>query len=130
MNLLEKQALALYQAIAEQPRQYKKIMERFVSYLKKDESDFDPKEFVEIFGKLAKKKELEKKVIVTVVDASKVGASFKEEVVESLPSGYSYEVQVLEDKSLVGGMVVRIDDLLIDRSYRKSLEKLYSRMTL
>jgi F0F1-type ATP synthase delta subunit len=130
MNLLEKQALALYEAIAEQPKQYKKIMERFVSYLKKDESDFDPKEFLEIFGKLVKKKELEKKVVVTVVDASKVGASFKEEVVASLPNGYSYEVQVLEDKSLVGGMVVRIDDLLIDRSYRKSLEKLYSRMTL
>lgn len=125
MNSLEINALGLYEAILEQPSQYKKIIRRFVSGFDKS---LDLAEFIQVFEKMALEKQKHRKVVVTVVDKSTVTDDFKKSLVGSLPSGYVYDFEICEDKGLVGGVVVRIDDLLVDGSYRKSLKRVYDRM--
>jgi F-type H+-transporting ATPase subunit delta len=74
----------------------------------------------------ALKAQAENKVKVTLVSASPVDAQLKEQVTKSLTQrlGRAVELTLEVDTSLLGGAIIRADDMVIDGSVRTRLQRL------
>jgi F-type H+-transporting ATPase subunit delta len=74
----------------------------------------------------ALKAEAENKVKVTLVSASAVDAALTEQITKALTQrfGRVVELSVEVDASLLGGAIIRADDMVIDGSVRTRLQRL------
>jgi F-type H+-transporting ATPase subunit delta len=74
----------------------------------------------------ALKAQAENKVKVTLVSASPVDAALAEQVTKSLTQrlGRAVELTLTVDASLLGGAIIRADDMVIDGSVRTRLQRL------
>jgi F-type H+-transporting ATPase subunit delta len=118
-------AMALHQAIAEtKPIDQEKVLDNFVSVLKKN-------------GDLAKIDEIEREFfkyereakgikLAEVTTAKRLSGSDEEKLIKDLNEYVSGQVELKTkvDEGLVGGIVIRLGDEMIDGSVRKSLREL------
>jgi F-type H+-transporting ATPase subunit delta len=79
----------------------------------------------------ALKVEAESKVKATLITASKVDAKQAAKVVEALERklGRKVELELTVDPSLLGGAIVRAEDMMIDGSVRSRLQRLAETLT-
>jgi F-type H+-transporting ATPase subunit delta len=79
----------------------------------------------------ALKAEAEKTVKAEVISAFKVGAEQKKKLEDALQKrlGCDVEVSTTVDKSIVGGVIVRAGDLIIDGSVTGQLDRLASELS-
>jgi F-type H+-transporting ATPase subunit delta len=121
-------ALALYQAISEvKPADHDKVLENFVKILS---SNGDLGQYPQIEQEY-KKVEAESQGIkqVNVLTANK-DINTKALVAElNRIVGNKVEINHETDEKIIGGVVIKVDDTLIDASVRNSLENLKKDLT-
>lgn len=99
-----------------------KVIDRFVEVLKQNNDLPAFESIVEEYEKLAKANTGITEAEVTLAQEVKLGS----EIIDSLNKavGEKVELKVKVDKSIVGGIIVRAGDTLIDASVKKQLENL------
>lgn len=98
------------------------IIERFVEILKKNNDLAGFEAIVEEYEKLAKSNQGITEAEVTVAQEMKLDTGLIDSLNKAV--GEKVELKVKVDESIVGGIVVRAGDTLIDASVRKQLENL------
>ena len=123
-------ALALYQAITEvSDQEQDKVLDNFVSALRKNNDlgmlDEVEKEFVN-YDREAKGVKL-----AVVTTARQLSREEERDLIKGLNKHVSGKVELKQkvDEGLVGGIMIRIDDELMDGSVKKKLKDLKSKLT-
>ena len=115
-------AQALFEAVSEVgPKDHDQVLDNFVRILSQNGDIGRYQEIEQEYQKLSRQAKGVKEVEITT--ASNVNSK---EIIESLNKiiGGKAEVKQKIDQNLIGGVVVRIEDTLIDASVKNNLEKL------
>ena len=124
MKLTSQQyAAALFDAVSETaPKDHDKILDNFVKILA---SNGDLGKYEEIdaeFHKLELLSQGVKQAEVTVAKEAEMNSSLVHKLNEII--GHKVEIKKQVDESIIGGVIVRVDDTLIDASVRNQLNNL------
>ena len=118
----EQYAKALFEALHEsRPEDHEKILDNFVRVLSQN-GDLKLYDLIEAaYQKLEKADQGIKEVEITTAQPQK-----SKEILEHLNKIIGGKVQIKEkiDQDIIGGVVVRVDDTLIDGSIKNSLKQL------
>lgn len=130
MRLNPKQlAQALYEAVSQvKPAEQEKVLDRFVKVLAEEGAlnlwpDIE-KELIVLFGKASGKEAAE---LVTAKEEIKINAG----LIETLNSVAKKKLDINRsvDEELIGGVVLKTDDLIFDASIKTQLSKLKSELS-
>lgn len=116
-------ASALYQALEETaPANQDNVIDRFVEILKKNNDLSYYEAIVAEYEKISKEARGISEAEVTLARDVKVNS----DIIDSLNKVVSGQVEIKTqiDESIIGGVIVRVDDTLIDASIRGQLDKL------
>ena len=116
-------AQALMEAISEtNPKDHDKVLENFVRILAQNGDLGKHEEIEREFRKLKLSGEGIKEAEVTLAKEIEINHAIINELNQAV--GGKLEIKKKVDESLIGGMVVRVDDTLIDASIKTQLNKL------
>ncbi len=120
-------AQALYEALSEaRPKDYDRVLDNFVKVLSEygDIGEYDKIE--EAYKEVSEKGQDIKSVQITTARETDAKSILKElnEIVGKNP-----DVRTKVDENLIGGVIIRVDDSLIDASIKNSLNQLKKQMT-
>jgi F-type H+-transporting ATPase subunit delta len=122
----EQYAQVLFQALKESPKKEEIIINNFLSELKSNNDLF---RFEKIMPELKNLFLKDRGVMPTKIITARTG-KINEEILNRLSKALDlkieYEVEVDED--LVGGMVVKIEDILVDASVKRQLQGLHLKL--
>ncbi len=124
MKFTSKQyAQALFESLQESsPKDHDKVIENFVQVLKKNADLSHYEEIIKVYEELDLTNRGVRVAEVTTAHEMKAN----HEMIEALNKvvGQKIEVKNKVDESLIGGMVIRVDDTLIDASIKGQLDNL------
>ena len=130
MRLNSKQfAQALYEAVSQvKPAEQEKVLDRFVKVLAEEGalnlwSEIE-KELLLLFNKASGKEAAE---LVTAREEVRINAGLVETL--NLAAKKKLEISRTTDEELIGGVVLKTDDLIFDASVKTQLSKLKSELS-
>ncbi len=122
-------ASALFDAVREtKPESHDLVLDNFVKILAQNGDLNKHSEIEEEYKKLEMKKKGIKQVEITVAREMEVNKGILDDLNALVGNGFkpfpTLEIKTQVDESIVGGMVVRVDDTLIDASIKTQLTNL------
>lgn len=128
MKLTSQQyAQALFDAVSETaPHDHDKVLDNFVKILASNEDLGKYEDIGAEFRKLQLLSQGIKEAEVTVAKDAEINSSLVHKLNEII--GHKVEIKKQVDESIIGGVVVRVDDTLIDASVRNQLNNLNDRL--
>lgn len=125
MYTVQQYANTLYEVLQDtHPKDHQKVIDNFIAILSENsQSELYP-EIVKIVESLAKQKKDIKKVEITVARPLEVLEEL--ELIKELNAclGGNIEFKKVVDQGLISGLVIKVDDVVIDGSVKKRIEKL------
>ncbi len=116
-------AQALFDAVSETaPKDHNKVLDNFVSVLKENGDLEKYGEIEAAFRQIKLKSEGIPEVEITVAREAELNKGLVDEI--NRIAGNKAEIKKKVDEDLIGGVVVRVDDTLIDASVRTQLHNL------
>lgn len=125
---VEQYAQALYEAFQDtKPSSYDTVINNLLQVLKKNGDLGAYEKIIDAFEAYEKLQKGIKTVEVTTASEEKLGKS----VISSLNEivGENLDIKHKVDSKIIGGVVVRVDDTLIDASVRKQLNDLEDKLS-
>ncbi|MEZ4180443.1 MAG: ATP synthase F1 subunit delta [Candidatus Doudnabacteria bacterium] len=124
---IQQYTTALYETIAEcKPDQHDKVIQNFIDILKKNDDLHYYEKIVEAYEKYDKEQKGEKDVTITTATETKVD----KELITALNQIAGHKANIIQQTNpdIVGGMVIRVEDTLIDASAKTQLDQLNKQM--
>lgn len=106
------------------PKEYDKVIDNLIQILKKNGDLGKYEEVIQAYEKLDLEKNNIKEVTVTTTDSAKLNTPLIEKLNELI--GQDIKLKHKVDESLIGGIMVQVDDLLIDGSVKRKLNNFKS----
>jgi F-type H+-transporting ATPase subunit delta len=128
MKLTSQQyAQALFEAVTEtNPKDHDKVLDNFVKILAQNGDLGKHEEIDAAFRKLKLEAQGVKEAEVTIARDTEINSSLIHQLNEIVGSKIEIKKQV--DESIIGGVVVRVDDTLIDASVKNQLNNLNKKL--
>ncbi len=121
-------AQALYEALQDtKPNDYDTVIENFVSILKSNGDLVEYEAIIAQYEKYEKEQKGIKDVQVITASETKLSKPLLDEL--NAIVGKNIEIQQKIDNKLIGGVVIKVDDTLIDGSIQKQLGNLHNTLT-
>ncbi len=119
----EQYASALFEALSEVgPKDHNTVIENFITVLQKQNELEHYESIIEAYERLDKEKRGIQPATVTLAREMKLSGELLEELNGLAKKKLEITTQV--DESIIGGVVIRMDDTLIDASVKTQLEQL------
>lgn len=129
MYTIQQYAHTLYEALQDtRPKDHSKVIDNFVDILAENNDGKLYSEIIKEIKKIEQEKKHKKNVEITT--ARPLKAEEEEALFESINDclGKNVEFKKAVDQRLISGLVVRVDDLVIDGSVKKRIEKMKSKI--
>lgn len=130
MYSVQQYANTLYEVLQDtQPKDHQKVIDNFVDILKENKDSNLFPDIVKEIEKIDQSKGDTKKVEIT--SAKPLDVEEEQKIIEELNAsfGENIELKKVVDEGIISGLVIKIDDMVIDGSVKKRIEKLGSRIT-
>lgn len=127
MYTVEQYANTLYEVLQDtHPKDHKKVIDNFISILKENGADDRYEDIIKEVEKLEQKKQNAKQV--ELITASPLGKEEEEKITRELNKqlGNNIELRKVVDEGIISGLVIKVDDVVIDGSVKRRIEKLGS----
>jgi F-type H+-transporting ATPase subunit delta len=121
----KKYAISLYETLYEAEKgKVPELIKSFIALLIRNQDLHKADKIIKAFTTYADIKE--KRVEVTLYSAHHLHAGLKELVIEQLKKSLNKDITVQEavDPSLIGGLILKYDDVVVDGSIKKRIELL------
>ena len=116
-------AQALYASLQDtNPKDYDQVIENFIAILKANGDLGAYEEIIAVYERYDKEQRGIKEVEVTAAMPTSVNKSLLNELNEIV--GKNIEVKQKIDANIIGGVIIKVDDALIDGSVKRQLENL------
>ncbi len=120
---IQQYAQALYESLQDTAaKDYDKVIDNFIEVLKTNQDLPKYEQIIESYAQLDREQRGVTKASITTAQEIKIDKTIMDTLNDL--AGIKLEMQQSVDESLVGGVVVRIDDTLIDGSVKGQLKKL------
>ncbi|HMQ02224.1 MAG TPA: ATP synthase F1 subunit delta [Candidatus Doudnabacteria bacterium] len=120
---IKQYAQSLYEVIeTTDPKQYDRVIDNFINILRTNNDLASYEKIIAEFEKLLTAQENTSQVTITTVDGKTVTPSLIKELNQFVKD--KVELTKKTDEEIIGGVVVRVDDTLIDASLKTQLENL------
>jgi F-type H+-transporting ATPase subunit delta len=123
----EQYAQALYEALeAVNPKQHDAVIDNFVKVLQENNDLKRYEQIIGVYERLDRERRGVKDVELTFARETKVNAELLDELNQLI--GAKSEVRTKIDESIIGGVIIRVDDTLIDVSTQGQLNRLKNQL--
>lgn len=127
MYSIQQYAATLYEVLQDtNPKDHQKVIDNFVSVLKENEDIAFFPNIVKEIEKIDRLRGEIKKVEIT--SAKPLDVAEERGIIEELNAsiGENIELKKVVDEGIISGLVIKIDDMIIDGSVKKRIERLGS----
>jgi len=121
----KKYAISLYESLQGiEKREIPEVIKSFVALLARNKDLKKADKIVKAFRDYIN--EQERILEVLAISAEPLDSQFKEEIIDYLESSLNKEIELKEqtDKNLVGGVILKYGDVVVDGSVKKRIELL------
>ncbi len=126
---IQQYAQSLHAAISDSnPKDHDKVIDNLIKILKTNGDLGHYEKIVDAYEKLLEQEGNTTKIEVTTTSQTEVSPSLLKELNNFAHQSKKTEVTTKKDDSIIGGVLIKVDDTLIDASLKNQLDNLHSHL--
>lgn len=126
---IQQYAQSLHEAISDSnPKDHDKVIDNLIKILKTNGDLGNYEKIVDAYEKILEQAGNTTKIEVTTTSQTEVSPALLKELNKFAHENKHTEVATKKDDSIIGGVLIKVDDTLIDASLKNQLDNLHSHL--
>ena len=126
---IQQYAQSLHEAISDSnPKDHDKVIDNLIKILKTNNDLGKYEKIVDAYEKILEQEGNKTEIEVTTTSQTEVSPTLLKELNHFAHENKSTKVTTTKDDSIIGGVLIKVDDTLIDASLKNQLDNLHSHL--
>lgn len=126
---IQQYALSLHLAISESsPKDHDKVIDNLIKILKQNGELHNYEKIVDAYEQILEKEGSTTKIELTTTSQTEASPALLKELNKFAQDSQKTQVTTKTDDSIIGGVLIKVDDTLIDASLKNQLDNLHSQL--